>query len=156
MRTDTSGPTLRGRADVDAGDSPGDGLEELQVTSSSARRDLACQRVRTPRSGRQRDSPDSRALRGRNPEAAIQRAAAAPDWSGGTRIGPARQAFNDHFGRRGPARGAVVVILSDGRERGDPALVGREMERLARLAHRIRGSIRACRRAALRRWPGGW
>ena len=35
------------------------------------------------------------------------------------------------------ARGAVVVILSDGWERGDPALVGREMERLARLAHRI-------------------
>lgn len=80
----------------------------------------------------------TRALRGRNPEAAIQRAAAAaPDWSGGTRIGPALQAFNDRFGRRGLARGAVVVILSDGWERGDPALVGREMERLARLAHRI-------------------
>jgi uncharacterized protein with von Willebrand factor type A (vWA) domain len=80
----------------------------------------------------------TRALRGRNPEAAIQRAAAAaPDWSGGTRIGPALAAFNDRFGRRGLARGAVVVILSDGWERGDPALVGREMERLARLAHRI-------------------
>jgi hypothetical protein len=45
--------------------------------------------------------------------------------------------FNDRHGRRGMARGAVVVILSDGWERGDPALVGREMERLARLAHRI-------------------
>jgi hypothetical protein len=47
------------------------------------------------------------------------------------------QSFNDQYGRRGMARGAVVVILSDGWERADPALVGREMERLARLAHRI-------------------
>ena len=71
-------------------------------------------------------------------ERAIQRAAAAaPDWSSGTRIGDALKAFNDRHGRRGMARGAVVVILSDGWERGDPALVGREMERLARLAHRI-------------------
>ena len=45
--------------------------------------------------------------------------------------------FNDRHGRRGMARGAVVVILSDGWERGDPALVGRELERLSRLAHRI-------------------
>ena len=80
----------------------------------------------------------TRALRGRHPERAIQRAAAtAPDWSSGTRIGDALKAFNDRHGRRGMARGAVVVILSDGWERGDPALVGREMERLARLAHRI-------------------
>ena len=80
----------------------------------------------------------TRALSGRNPEAAIQRAAAtAPDWSSGTRIGEALKAFNDRYGRRGMARGAVVVILSDGWERADPALVGREMERLARLAHRI-------------------
>jgi uncharacterized protein with von Willebrand factor type A (vWA) domain len=80
----------------------------------------------------------TRALAGRNPERAIQRAAAAaPDWSSGTRIGDALKAFNDRHGRRGMARGAVVVILSDGWERGDPALVGREMARLARLAHRI-------------------
>ena len=80
----------------------------------------------------------TRALASRNPERAIQRAAAAaPDWSSGTRIGDALKAFNDRHGRRGMARGAVVVILSDGWERGDPALVGREMERLARLAHRI-------------------
>jgi uncharacterized protein with von Willebrand factor type A (vWA) domain len=80
----------------------------------------------------------SRALRGRNPEAAIRRAAdAAPDWSGGTRIGEALKAFNDRYGRRGMARGAVVVVLSDGWEGGDPALVAQEMERLARLAHRI-------------------
>jgi uncharacterized protein with von Willebrand factor type A (vWA) domain len=80
----------------------------------------------------------TRSLAGRHPERAIQRAAAAaPDWSSGTRIGDALKAFNDRHGRRGMARGAVVVILSDGWERGDPALVGREMERLARLAHRI-------------------
>jgi uncharacterized protein with von Willebrand factor type A (vWA) domain len=80
----------------------------------------------------------TRALRGRNPEAAIRRAAhAAPDWSSGTRIGEALKAFNDRHGRRGMARGAVIVVLSDGWEHGDPALVAREMERLARLAHRI-------------------
>ncbi len=80
----------------------------------------------------------TRALATRSPERAIQRAAAAaPDWSSGTRIGDALQAFNDRHGRRGMARGAVIVILSDGWERGDPALVAREMERLARLAYRI-------------------
>jgi uncharacterized protein with von Willebrand factor type A (vWA) domain len=80
----------------------------------------------------------TRALASRNPERAIQRAAeAAPDWSSGTRIADALKQFNDRHGRRGMARGAVVVILSDGWERGDPALVGREMARLARLAHRI-------------------
>jgi uncharacterized protein with von Willebrand factor type A (vWA) domain len=80
----------------------------------------------------------TRALQTRSPAQAIQRAAAAaPDWSSGTRIGDALRAFNDRHGRRGMARGAVVVIISDGWERGDPALVGREMERLARLAHRI-------------------
>jgi uncharacterized protein len=80
----------------------------------------------------------TRALASRNPERAIQRAAAAaPDWSSGTRIGEALREFNNRHGRRGMARGAVIVILSDGWERGDPMLVGREMERLARLAHRI-------------------
>ena len=68
----------------------------------------------------------------------MQRAAeAAPDWSSGTRIGDALKEFNDRHGRRGLARGAVIVILSDGWERGEPQLVGREMERLARLAYRI-------------------
>jgi uncharacterized protein with von Willebrand factor type A (vWA) domain len=80
----------------------------------------------------------TRALASRNPERAMQNAAAtAPDWSSGTRIGEALKAFNDRHGRRGMARGAVVVILSDGWERGDPGLVAREMERLRRLAHRI-------------------
>ena len=80
----------------------------------------------------------TRALAARNPERAMQRAAAAaPDWSSGARIGDALKEFNDRHGRRGMARGAVVVILSDGWERGEPTLVGQEMERLARLAHRI-------------------
>jgi uncharacterized protein with von Willebrand factor type A (vWA) domain len=80
----------------------------------------------------------TRALAGGGPQRALaQAASAAPDWSSGTRIGDALRTFNDRHGRRGMARGAVVVILSDGWERGDPALVGREMGRLARLAHRI-------------------
>ena len=80
----------------------------------------------------------TRALATRSPERAIRRAAAAaPDWSSGTRIGEALRAFNDRHGRRGMARGAVIVILSDGWERGEPELVGREMERLSRLAYRI-------------------
>jgi uncharacterized protein with von Willebrand factor type A (vWA) domain len=80
----------------------------------------------------------TRALRQGRAQVALQRAAAAaPDWAGGTRIGAALRAFNDGYGRRGMAHGAVVVVLSDGWERGDPALVGREMGRLARLAYRI-------------------
>ena len=80
----------------------------------------------------------TRQLAGRNPQRAIRRATeAAPDWSSGTRIGDALKTFNDRWGRRGLARGSVIVILSDGWERGDPALVGREMQRLSRLAYRI-------------------
>ena len=80
----------------------------------------------------------TRALREGRAHAALERAiAAAPDWAGGTRLGEALRTFNDRFGRRGLARDAVVVVLSDGWERADPALVGREMERLARLAYRI-------------------
>jgi uncharacterized protein with von Willebrand factor type A (vWA) domain len=80
----------------------------------------------------------TRALRGHQPDLAISRAVAtAPDWSGGTRIGEALQRFNDRHGRRGMARGAVVVVVSDGWETGDPGLMAREMERLHRLAYRI-------------------
>ncbi|MEU1620295.1 VWA domain-containing protein [Streptomyces sp. NPDC005722] len=71
-------------------------------------------------------------------DAALRRAgAAASDWSGGTRIGHALAEFNDRFGRRGMARGAVVVIFSDGWEGEDPRAVGREAARLRRLAHRV-------------------
>jgi uncharacterized protein with von Willebrand factor type A (vWA) domain len=77
-------------------------------------------------------------LAGRNPNRAIRRATeAVEDWSSGTRIGDALKSFNDRYGRRGMARGSVVVILSDGWERGDPDMVAREMERLSRLAYRI-------------------
>ncbi len=80
----------------------------------------------------------TRALRDGRAAAALARAsAAAPDWAGGTHIGGALRAFTDGHGRRGLARDAVVVILSDGWERGDPALLGREMARLARLAYRV-------------------
>jgi uncharacterized protein with von Willebrand factor type A (vWA) domain len=73
-----------------------------------------------------------------SPAVALRRAAElAPDWSGGTRIGEALRRFNDEFGCRGMARGAVVLILSDGWDTGDPQLVAREMQRLHRVAHRV-------------------
>jgi len=62
---------------------------------------------------------------------------AAPDWSGGTRIGAAVKEFNDRYGARGMARGAVVLIISDGWETGEPELLGAQMARLSRVAHRI-------------------
>jgi hypothetical protein len=62
---------------------------------------------------------------------------AALDWSGGTRIGAALKEFNDRYGAPGMARGAVVLIISDGWETGDPELLGKQMARLARLAYRI-------------------
>ncbi|WP_395297971.1 VWA domain-containing protein [Kitasatospora hibisci] len=78
------------------------------------------------------------ALRHTAPDAALRRASgAAPDWSGGTLIGRALAEFNNGFGRRGMARGAVVVIFSDGWEGEDPSAVGRETARLSRLAHRV-------------------
>ena len=80
----------------------------------------------------------TRALAVSDPDLALANAArAAPDWSGGTRIGLALKAFLDGHGRRGMARGAVVVIVSDGWERGDAALLGEQMARLSRLAHRV-------------------
>jgi len=72
------------------------------------------------------------------PEQALQRAGqAAPDWLGGTRIGASLKEFNDTVGRPGLARGAVVVIISDGWDTGEPAMLRREMQRLSRVAHRI-------------------
>ena len=59
------------------------------------------------------------------------------DWSGGTRIGESLKAYNDEWGRRALTRGAVVVILSDGCERGDPSLIESEMARLARQAFAV-------------------
>jgi uncharacterized protein with von Willebrand factor type A (vWA) domain len=80
----------------------------------------------------------TRELRVSNPDQALRRAAAAaPDWSGGTRIGQAVRSFNDQYGRRGMARGAIVVIVSDGWELDEPAVLSEQMARLARLAHRV-------------------
>lgn len=80
----------------------------------------------------------TRQLRIRNPNVALQRAAAsAPDWAGGTRLGQALKAFNDGWGRRGLARGAVVLIVSDGWDSGDPNVVAEQMGRLSRLAHKV-------------------
>jgi uncharacterized protein with von Willebrand factor type A (vWA) domain len=70
-------------------------------------------------------------------EALARAAAAAPDWHGGTRIGEAIKSFLDGYGRRGWARGAVVVILSDGWECGDAAQLAEQMARLRRLAYRV-------------------
>jgi uncharacterized protein len=72
------------------------------------------------------------------PALALERAGrAAPDWSGGTRIGEALKAFIERYGSRGLARGAVVLIISDGWETGDAAMLGEQMARLSRLAYRI-------------------
>jgi uncharacterized protein with von Willebrand factor type A (vWA) domain len=74
----------------------------------------------------------------RDPDAAFAAAAKRVlDWSGGTRIGASLKAYNDEWGRRALTRGAIVVVLSDGCERGDPELVGSEMRRLARQAFAV-------------------
>ena len=74
----------------------------------------------------------------RDPEGALRAASArVVDWSGGTRIGHSLKAFNDEWGRRALTRGAVVVIVSDGWEREDAAVVGLEMARLARQAYAV-------------------
>lgn len=80
----------------------------------------------------------TRALAGGDPDAALARAATvAPDWSGGTRLAECLRRFVSDHGRRGLARGAVVVILSDGWATDDPADVAVQMGRLRLLAHRI-------------------
>jgi uncharacterized protein len=78
------------------------------------------------------------ALSRSTPAAALARAAeTAPDWHGGTKLGTALKEFNDRYGRRGMARGAVVLIISDGWDTGDPDIVRREMQRLSLVAFRI-------------------
>ena len=92
------------------------------------------------------------------PEVALERAGrAAPDWSGGTRIGEALKAFLDRYGARGLARGAVVLIISDGWETGDAARAGRAdgaavaagvPDRVGQPAHRVS--------PATSRWSAAW
>ncbi|KGN38275.1 vWA domain-containing protein [Knoellia subterranea] len=60
-----------------------------------------------------------------------------PDWSGGTRLAHGIKAFLDLWGRRGMARGAVVVLVSDGWERDNPEGLGEQMRRLHGLAHHV-------------------
>ena len=80
----------------------------------------------------------TRAMRLRDPDRAIVAAGeTVPDWSGGTRLGETLRFFLDRWGQRGMARGAVVVIFSDGWERGDPTLLAEQMQRLHRIAHRV-------------------
>jgi uncharacterized protein len=80
----------------------------------------------------------TRELRMRDPERALAAAAKAiPDWSGGTRLGEVLRAFVDRWGRRGAARRAVIVIFSDGWERGETDVLRDQMSRLRRLAHRV-------------------
>ena len=80
----------------------------------------------------------TRQLSSRDADRALEHAAgAAQDWAGGTRLADGIRSFIDRHGRRGLARGAVVVILSDGWAQDDPDEIAREMMRLQRLAHRI-------------------
>jgi len=80
----------------------------------------------------------TKALARRRPDDAMDQAAKTVfDWEGGTRIGDSLTTFVRDFGRRGMGRGAIVVICSDGLDRGDPAVLASAMERLARQCHRI-------------------
>jgi uncharacterized protein with von Willebrand factor type A (vWA) domain len=78
------------------------------------------------------------ALRSHDADAALASVSAStPDWEGGTRLGDTIGEFVERWGVRGMARGADVVVLSDGWDRGDPAVLGEHMARLARVSHRI-------------------
>jgi len=80
----------------------------------------------------------TRSLEKRRPDDALDDAARSVfDWEGGTRIGYAIDTFVREWGRRGMSRGAIVVICSDGLDRGDPALLAGAMERLSRLSHKL-------------------
>jgi len=80
----------------------------------------------------------TRQLRGHDPDRALRSAArAVPDWAGGTRIGDNLKTLNDRWGPRGMTRGAVVVIASDGWERGGADRLAAEMVRLHRAAHAV-------------------
>jgi uncharacterized protein with von Willebrand factor type A (vWA) domain len=80
----------------------------------------------------------TRALERRRVDDALERAARAVfDWEGGTRIGGSLDEFVRDWGRRGVCRGGIVVICSDGLDRGDPQVLATAMERLSRLSHRV-------------------
>jgi uncharacterized protein len=80
----------------------------------------------------------TRELSSRDPDEALRRATVRVlDYGGGTRLGEGLRVFNDEWGQRGMARGAIVVILSDGWDRGDPQVLGEQMARLNRVAHKV-------------------
>ena len=80
----------------------------------------------------------TRELSSHDPDRALKRAAeAVDDWSGGTRLGESLRVFNNDWGQRGMARGATVVVLSDGWDRGDPDNMAEQMQRLHRVAHEL-------------------
>jgi hypothetical protein len=80
----------------------------------------------------------TRELNSRDPDKALAQASTRVlDWSGGTRLGESLRNFNDQWGVRGMARGAIVVVLSDGWDRGDPQILADEMQRLQRIAYHI-------------------
>jgi uncharacterized protein with von Willebrand factor type A (vWA) domain len=99
-------------------------------TRSSARTEVFCFGTRLTRITRELDR--------RRPDDALDRAAdAVLDWDGGTRIGDSLDRFVRDHARKGMARGGIVVICSDGLDRGDPDVLEKAMERLSRLSHRI-------------------
>jgi uncharacterized protein with von Willebrand factor type A (vWA) domain len=80
----------------------------------------------------------TKALEHRRPDSALEQAArTVVDWDGGTRIGQSLDTFVRRFGRGGLCRGGVVVICSDGLDRGDPQQLADAMARLSRLCYRI-------------------
>lgn len=80
----------------------------------------------------------TRELSTRDPDNALRQAAdRVVDWSGGTRLGDGLRDFCDTWGQRGMARGAIIVVLSDGWDRGDPAVMAEQMQRLARVAYKV-------------------
>jgi uncharacterized protein with von Willebrand factor type A (vWA) domain len=80
----------------------------------------------------------TRTLRTKDPDRAMHEVGAlVADWEGGTRIGESLKTLLDGWSQRAALRGAVVVLCSDGLERGDPALLRAQMARLRRLAHRV-------------------
>ena len=75
-------------------------------------------------------------LHSRDPDTALAAASLrVHDWSGGTRLGDCLRVFNDQWGVRGMARGAIVVVLSDGWDRGDPEVLAEQMQRLQRISY---------------------
>ena len=100
------------------------------TTRASTRVEVFCFGTRLTRITRQ--------LEHRRPDEALARAADAVfDWDGGTRIGDSLTTFVNDWGRRGVCRGGIVVICSDGLDRGDPSVLEHAMERVSRLCHRV-------------------